>query len=81
MGHRADEPFPAYNGTAEMPRFYAGAPYWVANPVLNPRADGGLLSFCHWWDAGRWYRGESPPASDCGSASGTARRADDYGRN
>jgi hypothetical protein len=58
----------AYNGAAKMPRFYAGAPDWVANPVLNPRADAGLLSFCYWWDAGRWYRGESPPASDCAGA-------------
>jgi hypothetical protein len=58
----------AYNSGAQLPRFYAGAPDWVANPVLNPRADTGLLSFCYWWDAGRWYRGESPPAEDCAEA-------------
>lgn len=51
-----------YNGGAPMPRLYAGAPEWIANPVLNPRAASGLLSFCYWWDGGRWYRGDSPSA-------------------
>ncbi|MEV4236753.1 hypothetical protein ACIBJI_18000 [Nocardia sp. NPDC050408] len=51
-----------YNGGTSMPALYAGAPEWVANPVLNPRAASGLLSFCYWWDGGRWYRGESPTA-------------------
>ncbi|WP_433599723.1 hypothetical protein ACQPXH_29505 [Nocardia sp. CA-135953] len=51
-----------YNGATPMPALYAGAPEWVANPVLNPRAASGLLSFCYWWDGGRWYRGESPTA-------------------
>ncbi|WP_245568484.1 hypothetical protein [Nocardia concava] len=54
----------AYNGKAPLPRLYAGAPEWVANPVLNTRAGGGLLSFCYWWERGRWYRGESPSAAD-----------------
>lgn len=58
----------AYNGGAEMPEFYAGAPDWVADPVLNPRAATGLLSFCYWWEAGRWYRGESPAAEHCATA-------------
>ncbi|KAF0848280.1 hypothetical protein [Nocardia caishijiensis] len=49
----------AYNGTGVLPDYYAGAPEWVANQVLNPRAANGLLSFCFWWDRGRWYRGES----------------------
>lgn len=50
---------------APMPELYAGAPDWVADPVLNPRAASGLLSFCYWWDAGHWYRGESPSAEQC----------------
>ncbi|WP_433574672.1 hypothetical protein [Nocardia brasiliensis] len=45
-----------------MPAFYAGAPDWVVDPVLNPRATNGLMSFCYWWEAGHWYRGESAPA-------------------
>lgn len=49
-----------YNDGAAMPDLYAGAPEWVANPVLNTRAAHGLLSFCYWWDRGRWYRAESP---------------------
>ncbi|MEU4344085.1 hypothetical protein AB0H00_22980 [Nocardia sp. NPDC023852] len=57
-----------YNDGADMPNFYAGAPDWVANPVLNPRAATGLMSFCYWWDAGRWYRGESPAAEHCATA-------------
>ncbi|WP_433491691.1 hypothetical protein [Nocardia grenadensis] len=57
-----------YNRGAEMPEFYAGAPDWVANPVLNPRAATGLMSFCYWWESGRWYRGESPAAEHCATA-------------
>ncbi|MEV0356842.1 hypothetical protein AB0H71_12340 [Nocardia sp. NPDC050697] len=51
-----------YNGGAPAPRWYAGAPEWVANPVLNPRAAAGTLSFCYWWEGGAWHRGESPTA-------------------
>ncbi|MCU1643821.1 MAG: hypothetical protein JWN03_4096 [Nocardia sp.] len=58
----------AYNDDAVMPNYYAGAPDWIANPVLNPRVRSGLLSFCYWWEAGRWYRGESPPAVGCAPA-------------
>ncbi|BDT89129.1 hypothetical protein [Nocardia cyriacigeorgica] len=58
----------AYNGDAPLPRVYAGAPEWVANPVLNARASSGLLSFCYWWEGGRWYRGESPSADECATA-------------
>ncbi|TLG12111.1 hypothetical protein FEK35_11320 [Nocardia cyriacigeorgica] len=58
----------AYNGGAPLPRLYAGAPEWVANPVLNARASSGLLSFCYWWEGGRWYRGESPSAEQCATA-------------
>ncbi|NUP25565.1 MAG: hypothetical protein HOQ36_06075 [Nocardia sp.] len=57
-----------YNDGAELPNFYAGAPDWVADPVLNPRASTGLLSFVYWWESGRWYRGESPDAADCSTA-------------
>ncbi|WP_227999532.1 hypothetical protein [Nocardia australiensis] len=57
-----------YNGGAPMPKLYAGAPDWVADSVLDPRAASGLLSFCYWWEAGRWYRGQSPGASDCAAA-------------
>lgn len=57
-----------YNGSDEMPRFYVGAPEWVADPVLNPRAASGLLSFCYWWEGDHWYRGESPNAEQCAPA-------------
>ncbi|WP_228824319.1 hypothetical protein [Nocardia blacklockiae] len=57
-----------YNEGAPMPNHYAGAPEWVADPVLNPRAATGMLSFCYWWDEGRWCRGESPSADRCGTA-------------
>jgi len=52
-----------YNDGEPMPGLYAGAPSWVASPVLNPRAANGMLSFCYWWEGGRWYRGQSPPAA------------------
>ncbi|MEV5648561.1 hypothetical protein AB0L57_09955 [Nocardia sp. NPDC052254] len=58
----------AYNDGAAMPKFFAGAPDWVANPVLNPRAATGLMSFVYWWEGGRWYRGESPAAEQCATA-------------
>lgn len=57
-----------YNDGTDMPNFFAGAPEWVADQVLNPRAESGLLSFCYWWEAGRWYRGESPSAQACAPA-------------
>lgn len=50
----------AYNDGKELPNLYAGAPTWVANSVLNPRAATGLLTFCYWYDGSAWYRGESP---------------------
>lgn len=58
----------AYNGKAELPQLYAGAPDWIANPVLNTRAAGGLLSFCYWWERGRWFRGDSPDAAELAAA-------------
>ncbi|BDT85069.1 hypothetical protein [Nocardia cyriacigeorgica] len=58
----------AYNADKDLPELYAGAPEWVANPVLNARASTGLLSFCYWWDSGHWYRGESPGAQGIAEA-------------
>ncbi|UFS95416.1 hypothetical protein [Nocardia huaxiensis] len=58
----------AYNTGSALPQLYSGAPAWVAGPVLNPRAANGLLSFCYWWENGRWYRAESPPADDLAAA-------------
>lgn len=58
----------AYNGDGAMPRLFAGAPAWVADPVLNPRVLTGMLSFCYWWDQGQWYRGESAPMTECAPA-------------
>ncbi|MEU7632000.1 hypothetical protein AB0C34_18720 [Nocardia sp. NPDC049220] len=57
-----------YNGGEPMPTLYAGAPEWVANPVLNSRAANGLLSFCYWWEGGNWYRGESSTADQLSDA-------------
>ncbi|MEV3960235.1 hypothetical protein AB0M34_04935 [Nocardia sp. NPDC050193] len=57
-----------YNDGAPMPELFAGAPDWVADVVLNERAAYGLLSFCYWWDSGRWYRGQSPSAEYCAPA-------------
>ncbi|MFE7741443.1 hypothetical protein [Nocardia sp. NPDC057455] len=50
----------AYNDGVRLPDLYAGAPEWVAGQVLNHRCASGLLSFCYWWENGRWYRGASP---------------------
>ncbi|MCU1648290.1 MAG: hypothetical protein JWN03_8565 [Nocardia sp.] len=50
----------AYSQGAPMPELYAGAPEWITDSVLNPRAATGTLSFCYWWDNGHWYRGDSP---------------------
>ncbi|MER7274640.1 hypothetical protein ABT369_09305 [Dactylosporangium sp. NPDC000244] len=54
----------AYLGGAPLPALFAGAPEWVAEPLLNQRVHSGLLSFCFWWEGGSWYRGESPPAGE-----------------
>ncbi|WP_433680949.1 hypothetical protein [Nocardia sp. CA-119907] len=58
----------AYNGGVDLPNLYAGAPDWVTNAVLSPRAAVGLLSFCFWWDGHGWYCGESPSVQQCGVA-------------
>ncbi|MFD8102859.1 hypothetical protein ACFV24_25305 [Nocardia fluminea] len=57
-----------YNSEAPMPDLYAGAPAWVANATLNPRAGIGLLSFCYWWDDGRWYRASGHTGADIAAA-------------
>jgi hypothetical protein len=58
----------AYNDGEPMPDLYAGAPEWMANQVLNPRAARGMLSFCYWWDGGGWHRGESPTSDKISAA-------------
>ncbi|MFF0542563.1 hypothetical protein ACFYTF_06975 [Nocardia thailandica] len=58
----------AYNHNGALPPLYAGAPEWVADPVLNRRAGNGMLTFCYWWEGGRWYRGGSPGADACAPA-------------
>ncbi|WP_330183374.1 hypothetical protein OHB26_06825 [Nocardia sp. NBC_01503] len=57
-----------YNDGATMPQLYRGAPDWVADPVLNPRAANGLLSFCYWWDGEAWLCGESPVTAELSPA-------------
>ncbi|RDI64519.1 hypothetical protein [Nocardia pseudobrasiliensis] len=58
----------AYNDGTPLPDLYAGAPEWVANQVLNPRAARGVLSFCYWWERGSWYRGDSPSSDRISAA-------------
>lgn len=58
----------AYRGDAPHPELFAGAPAWVADPLLDERAQVGLMSFCYWWESGRWLRGESPKAEDLATA-------------
>jgi hypothetical protein len=57
-----------YNDDADPPEYLAGAPDWVDMAVLNPRAQGGLLSFCYWWNGAAWYSGESPAPVAIGAA-------------
>lgn len=64
----APELVAAYGGKEPHPNLYAGAPAWVANPVLNTRASGGMLTFCYWWERGRWYRAGSPAAAELAPA-------------
>lgn len=66
----------AYNDGAELPNLYAGAPHWIANSVLNPRAGTGLLSFCYWHDGRGWFRGASPHPDDFDTAIPGVRVAD-----
>ncbi|MFA4080851.1 hypothetical protein ONA92_03975 [Mycobacteroides salmoniphilum] len=48
----------AYQGVTGWPDFYRGAPAWLHNLYLDPRAAAGRLSFCYWWAGGHWYRAE-----------------------
>lgn len=50
----------AYKGAIDWPDLYAGAPWWVHNLYLDPRAGRGMLSFCYWWDGQAWWRSELP---------------------
>ncbi|MGW3465490.1 hypothetical protein ACWDE9_40685 [Streptomyces olivaceoviridis] len=58
----------AYRGDAPHPELFAGAPIWVADPLLDERSKAGLMSFCYWWESGRWLRGESPKAEELATA-------------
>ena len=58
----------AYRGDAPFPELFAGAPDWVTDAVLDARGSSGLMSFCYWWDGGRWCRGESPGAAEFAKA-------------
>lgn len=49
----------AYQQGQPLPDLYGGAPAWVNDSVLNTRNQNGLLSFCFWWDHGRWWRGST----------------------
>lgn len=53
----------AYRGLAAWPDLYRGAPTWLHNLYLDPRAAAGRLSFCYWWDDGHWYRAALPDAA------------------
>ncbi len=57
-----------YTSGERMPDYFAGAPDWVCDQVMNMRAATGLLSFCYWWDDGHWYRAESPSAAESSGA-------------
>ncbi|MFF2938045.1 hypothetical protein [Streptomyces mirabilis] len=58
----------AYRGDAPHLELFAGAPTWVADPLLDERGKAGLMSFCYWWESGRWLRGESPKAEELATA-------------
>lgn len=49
----------AYQQGQPLPDLYGGAPAWVNDSVLNTRNQNGLLSFCFWWEQGRWWRGST----------------------
>lgn len=57
-----------YRGDAPFPDLFAGAPEWVADPVLDARGASGLMSFCYWWHGGCWCRGESPAPDELAAA-------------
>lgn len=59
-GGRDDSPLlsAAYKGVIGWPDLYRGAPVWLHNLYLDPRAAAGRLSFCYWWDGRQWYRAD-----------------------
>ncbi|MCV7192988.1 hypothetical protein [Mycolicibacterium brumae] len=54
----------AYRGQTGWPDLYRGAPAWVYDLYLDPRAAAGLLSFCCWWDGHTWYSAERGTADE-----------------
>lgn len=54
----------AYNRGGPLPDLYTGAPAWVNDSVLNTRNRNGLLTFCFWWENGRWYRGATDTSGE-----------------
>lgn len=58
----------AYNDGAPVPAYYAGAPDWLDDSVLNHRAHTAQLSFCYWWDGAAWSSGQSPAPTTIGPA-------------
>lgn len=54
----------AYRGQTEWPDLYRGAPAWVYDLYLDPRAAAGLLSFCCWWDGHAWYSADLGTADE-----------------
>ncbi|MYR07537.1 hypothetical protein GTV32_15050 [Gordonia sp. SID5947] len=70
----------AYLGSGDLPDLYAGAPIWVGDSTLNARTRAGMLSFCWWYENGRWYRGESPDAAACAAAVPAVRSTGETAR-
>lgn len=54
----------AYKGFIPWPNLYRGAPAWVHDLYLDPRAGRGMLSFCYWWDGANWWRSALPETSN-----------------
>lgn len=54
----------AYKGFIPWPNLYRGAPAWVHDLYLDPRAGRGMLSFCYWWDGTNWWRSALPETSN-----------------
>lgn len=78
-GGRDDSPLlsAAYKGLIGWPDLYRGAPPWLQNLYLDPRAGRGLLSFCYWWDGKNWFRSDLPQASTLGPADDRWRPTDE----
>lgn len=54
----------AYKGFIPWPNLYRGAPAWVHDLYMDPRAGRGMLSFCYWWDGTSWWRSALPETSN-----------------